>query len=175
MNDFILDLQSADIWSSEMVLKKDDLLTVAGQVDQKLYWIKEGCIRVYIYNEEQEKTIRFGYSNNIITSLDSFITGEPSSFHMAALRKTSVVSATKAKFQEWLGDLPNRTETWHRFMELLIQQQLEREIDLLTDSPSERLSRVLERSPNLFQEVPNKYIASYLRMTPETLSRIMNS
>jgi hypothetical protein len=60
-------------------------------------------------------------------------------------------------------------------LESLITQQIEREIDLLITSPSERLNRVLERSPNLFQEVPLKYIASYLRMTPETLSRIRNS
>jgi CRP/FNR family transcriptional regulator, anaerobic regulatory protein len=60
-------------------------------------------------------------------------------------------------------------------MESLIVQQIEREVDLLTASPTERLARVLKRSPNLFQEVPLKYIASYLRMTPETLSRIRNS
>jgi hypothetical protein len=59
-------------------------------------------------------------------------------------------------------------------MEMVITQQIEREIDLLTVSPTERLKRVLERSPNVFQEVPLKYIASYLRMTPETLSRLRN-
>jgi CRP/FNR family transcriptional regulator, anaerobic regulatory protein len=60
-------------------------------------------------------------------------------------------------------------------LETLLTQQIEREVDLLTASPTERLSRVLKRSPNLFQEVPLKYIANYLRMTPETLSRIRNS
>ena len=41
--------------------------------------------------------------------------------------------------------------------------------------PRQRLQRVLGRSPRLFQEVPHKYIASYLRMSPETLSRLLNS
>ncbi|MEQ9414852.1 MAG: hypothetical protein RIF39_13530 [Cyclobacteriaceae bacterium] len=53
-----------------------------------------------------------------------------------------------------------------------VVQQIEREIDILTSSPTERYRRVLERSPHLFQEIPSKYIASYLRMTPETLSRL---
>jgi CRP-like cAMP-binding protein len=60
-------------------------------------------------------------------------------------------------------------------MEQLIYQQLEREKDLLTSSPTERYAKVKQRSPQLFQEIPHKYIASYLRMTPETLSRLKKS
>lgn len=62
-----------------------------------------------------------------------------------------------------------------KLLETLITQQIDREIDLLIISPSERLSRVLERSPQLFQHIPLKYIASYLKMKPETLSRIRKS
>jgi hypothetical protein len=61
-----------------------------------------------------------------------------------------------------------------QLLELFSVQQMEREIDLLTTSPAERIARVRERSPQLFQEVPLKYIASYLRMTPETLSRMIS-
>jgi CRP-like cAMP-binding protein len=57
-------------------------------------------------------------------------------------------------------------------LERLILQQLEREIDLLTTSPKERYNRILKRSPSLFQKISNKQIANYLRMTPETLSRL---
>jgi hypothetical protein len=60
------------------------------------------------------------------------------------------------------------------FLEDLVLQQLEREKDLLINAPAERYERVLKRSPKLFQEVPNKYIANYLRMSPETLSRLKN-
>ena len=60
-------------------------------------------------------------------------------------------------------------------LENLVTQQIDREIDLLITSPVERLQRVSQRSPNLVREVPLKYIASYLRMKPETLSRIRNS
>lgn len=64
---------------------------------------------------------------------------------------------------------------WQLILESFVLQQMERERDILTSSPMERYSRVLKRSPQLFQEIPNKYIASYLRMTPETLSRIKKS
>ncbi len=70
---------------------------------------------------------------------------------------------------------PRHKELWNQVMEALIIQQFERECDLLIQAPQIRFKRVQERSPRLFQEVPLKYIASYLRMTPETLSRIQNS
>lgn len=66
-------------------------------------------------------------------------------------------------------------QQYSRLLELLITQLIEREIDLLTTSPIERLNRVLLRSPHLFRHIPLKYIASYLRMKPETLSRIRKS
>jgi hypothetical protein len=61
-----------------------------------------------------------------------------------------------------------------KHLEDLVVQQLEREKDLLINAPGERFERVLTRSPKLFQEIPNKYIANYLRMSPETLSRLKN-
>lgn len=64
---------------------------------------------------------------------------------------------------------------WNKILEYLILQQMEREVDILLASPKERYERVLRRSPQLFQEIPHKYIASYLRMTPETLSRLKKS
>ncbi|WP_338126498.1 hypothetical protein [Tenacibaculum piscium] len=64
---------------------------------------------------------------------------------------------------------------WMRLLESFMYQQIEREIDLITYSPQKRFNRVFKRSPQLFQEIPQKYIASYLRMTPETLSRILKN
>ena len=64
---------------------------------------------------------------------------------------------------------------WKQILEAFVIQQMDRETDLLTKSPEERFKRVLNRSPQLFQEIPHKYIASYLRMSPETLSRIKKS
>ncbi|MCH5683547.1 hypothetical protein LWM68_04255 [Niabella sp. W65] len=61
---------------------------------------------------------------------------------------------------------------WAAMLENLVLQQIEREKDLLIQSPKERYERVLKRSPQLFQEIANKYIAAYLRMSPETLSRL---
>ena len=57
-------------------------------------------------------------------------------------------------------------------MESLVVESMNREIDLLTSDPHERYQRILRRSPRLFQEIPARYIANYLRMSPGTLSRL---
>jgi CRP-like cAMP-binding protein len=156
-------------------LAKGEYLIREGQVEQSLYFIETGAVRVFHVTEFEEQTIRFGYEGSIITSLSSFITGNPSEFWIEALRKTEVKIISKIKLYEIVNESSESQQQYNKLLESLIVQQMEREIDLLTESPTKRLQRVLDRSPNLFQEIPLKYIASYLRMTPETLSRIRNS
>jgi CRP-like cAMP-binding protein len=81
---------------------------------------------------------------------------------------------TKQQMDNFLKQDSNRL-WWMGVLENLVLQQLEREIDILTNSPKERYLRVLKRSPQLFQEIPNRHIANYLRMSPETLSRLKKS
>ena len=70
---------------------------------------------------------------------------------------------------------PELERLWRIMMEEALLGRIEREIDLLTIAPQTRIQRLLNRSPHIFQIVPLKYIASYLRMTPETLSRNMKN
>ena len=70
---------------------------------------------------------------------------------------------------------PTYKAFWDTTLLDLLLQQLEREVDILTTSPKLRYERVLKRSPRLFQEIPHKHIAAYLRMSPETLSRLKKS
>ena len=154
---------------------KGDYVIKQGQVEQSLYLIVSGAVRVFHVTEFEEQTIRFGYPGSMITSLSSFITGNPSELYMEALRKTTLRVASRKRLFEVVNENTENQSIYIKLLEGLVVQQMEREIDLLTESPTKRLQRVLDRSPNLFQEIPLKYIASYLRMTPETLSRNRNS
>lgn len=158
--------------ATEKKIARNTFLVTEGQIDQHIYFIKSGAVRVFLQTEFEEMTIRFGYKDSIITSLSSFLNGAPSEFYIQAMRSTTLGVITKRQFFDFVAEDEERRQWYVRLLENLVSQQLEREIDLLTPSPSERLQRVLDRSPQLFREVPLKYIASYLRMTPETLSRI---
>ncbi len=156
-------------------LSKGQFLIREGELEQNIYLVESGALRVFYLTEFEEMTIRFGYKGSMITSLSSFIKGTPSEFYIDAIRKTEVRVLSKQTLMKMVNDSSESLKQYVVLLESLITQQIEREIDLLVTSPTERLKRVLERSPNLFQEIPLKYIASYLRMTPETLSRIRNS
>jgi len=126
-------------------------------------------------DEDEERIIRFGYSGNIIVSLDSFLSGRSSDFYIQAIKKTTVKIASQKDFNEFMRSNPENMKLWINILEDLVLQQIEREKDLLINSPRERYERVLKRSPKLFQEIPNRHIANYLRMSPETLSRLKKS
>jgi len=168
-------IENNNLWDKEIEISRNEYLKVKGSIDTNLYFIKNGSLRIYLIDEYEEHTIRFGYQNNFIVSLDSFITEKPSDFYIQAIKKTNLKVITKKTFKGLINSNPKFQNIWTKILEQLILQQLERENDILTSSPIERYKRVFKRSPKLFQEIPNKYIADYLRMTPETLSRIKKS
>jgi len=157
-----------------ITVDRNEFIKVKGNINTNAYYIESGSLRVFVLDENEEQIIRFGYKNNLIVSLDSFLTGKPSSFYIQAIKKTVLKVITKEQIDDFLKNETNRV-LWIKIFENLVLQQLEREIDILTNSPKERYKRVLKRSPQLFQEIPNKYIANYLRMSPETLSRLKKS
>ncbi len=172
---FIERLTQENLWEKEFDVARNDFVKVGGTIDTQLYFIEKGSLRIYVLEEDEEQTIRFGYQQNIIVSMDSFINEMPSDFYIQAIKKTRLKVISKKRFTDWINTASSLQNGWQRILEQLLLQQLERERDLLTSSPVERYHRVLKRSPQLFQEIPNKYIANYLRMTPETLSRIKKS
>lgn len=155
-----------------VTIKRNEFLKVKGSIDTNIYFVVSGSLRIFVLDDCEEQTIRFGYENDLIVSLDSFLTEKPSDFYIQAIKKTTVKVISKNKFVEFISLNETNKQNWIKLLEDLIVQQIEREKDIVTSSPKARLERVLKRSPKLFQEIPNKHIANYLRMSPETLSRL---
>lgn len=163
-----------ELFEKTITLERNEFLKVKGSIDTNLYYIESGSLRVFVLDDYEEQTIRFGYKENLIVSLDSFLTGKPSEFFIQAIKKTVIKVISKAQIENFLEIETNRV-LWTKILENLVIQQMEREIDILTNSPKERYQRVLKRSPQLFQEIPHRHIANYLRMSAETLSRLKKS
>lgn len=163
-----------ELSNKEITISRNEFLKLKGSIDTNLYYIESGSLRIFVLDESEEQTIRFGYKNNLIVSLDSFLTDKPSDLFIQAIKKTVVKVITKTQIEQFLEVEKNRI-LWIKILENLVFQQMEREVDILTNSPKERYLRVLKRSPQLFQEISNRHIANYLRMSPETLSRLKKS
>lgn len=168
-------MENLGIWERTLFLNRNEYVKQGNSIDTNIYFIVNGSLRIFVNDETEEHTIRLGYKNNIIAALDSFITSRPSDLNIQALKKTKLKVVGKEAFLHFIENSPENMSLWRILLEELIYQQMERERDILTSSPEERYKRVIKRSPQLFQEIPHKYIASYLRMAPETLSRILKS
>ncbi len=172
LSDITAILDTNGLFEKTIILERGDFLKKGGSVDTNIYYIEEGTVYAYIVDGDEERIVRFGYRGNIIVSLDSFLTEHPSEFYIQAIKKCRVKIVPKKSFTSFIQQNAKGATLWTQMLEGLVVQQIEREKDLLIQSPRERYERVLKRSPQLFQEVANKYIAAYLRMSAETLSRL---
>lgn len=163
-----------ELSSKEITIQRNQFLKVGGSVDTNLYYVKSGSLRMFVLDNLEEQIIRLGYKDNLIVSLDSFLTDKPSDLYLQAIKKSVIKVISKNEINTFL-QVESKRNLWIKILENLVIQQMEREIDLLTTSPRKRYERVLKRSPQLFQEIPLRHIANYLRMSPETLSRLKKS
>lgn len=160
------------LWHQTLELKRGDHLHFAGDINTDIYYIESGTLRSYVLVNDEEQIIRFGYQGDFVAAMDSFFSGQPTMLYADALRKSRVRVIRRAVYTEHIMDQPEFAAIRQQTLSWMITGQIEREIDLLINDPAERYRRVLARSPRLFQEIPAKYIANYLRMTAETLSRV---
>lgn len=163
------------LFGTNLVLERNEYLQVNGNIDTNIYFVQSGSLKKFILNDFEEQIMCFAYSNDLIVSIDSFLTEKPSEFYIQAIKKTVVKVISKKVFFEFIFQSERNYKIWITILEDIILKQLEREKDILENSARERYNRVLKRMPNLFQEIPNTHIANYLRMSPETLSRLKKS
>lgn len=162
----------ASLWTISKTIKKDGYLYPKGIADSNVYLIETGALKTVHKNEDQEIIVGFGYENTFIFDLTSFFTSTPSNFQVQALKSSRLWGISKVDLYHSLQNNLTLAEFWKKKFELLLLNMVEREVVILTNSPKKRYQMLLKRNKTVFQKIPHKYIACYLRMTPETLSRL---
>lgn len=156
---------------------KKTLILKQGETENYLYFISEGIVRFFVYKPhptEPAKEITFSFlvKSMFCSAYDSFITRRPCHYNIETLKNTVIY---RIHYQD-LQDLYNTTEIGNYIgrisAEGLYVRKAQREMSLLMYSAEERYLNLLKTYPEYVLQIPLKYIASYLGITPQALSRI---
>lgn len=152
-------------------VNKNEWLTQEAQTERYLYFIELGAVRKYYLKGDKEYTIDFRFEGEFVSAYASFITQEPSRQYLQALENTQLVAISYEQMQKMyrtqVGERLGRMNAEHIFV-----AKSRREASLMLDSPDEKYQKLLKDKGEWFLRLPQHYIASYLGMTPETLSRV---
>lgn len=154
-------------------IRKKQFLLREGEVCKIIAFVEKGALRSYFTDDKGgENIIQFALEGWIITDLYSFLTGEPTVYHMEALEQTELVLISKQANDELLQKLP-KYETYIRLQITNAYIELQRRITSVISLPlEERYAYFSQLYPEILQRVPQHMIASYMGLTPATLSRI---
>ena len=168
------ELNLIDTYFESTFLHKKDFLLTDGNVCNFIAFVSEGAIRHFHVKNGIEKTCDISFANSWITDFQSFTYGTACIMNLQALESTSVFVIKKQKLIE-LYEKCGKYETFGRLMaEQVAQRATEIAMSLSSDKPEERYLNLLKDHPDIFQRVQQKYIANFLGISPESLSRIRN-
>jgi CRP-like cAMP-binding protein len=154
------------------IFSKNALLLLPGETHSYAYFVEKGLLRSYSIDETgKQHIIQFAPENWIISDRGSLFFNEPSKLIIEAIEETTVI-VLDHHYTDYVSGLPG----YHKKIEMILQNHiwyLQHRIDSLLGAPAEaRYLEFIQRYPNLTQRVPQWMIASYLGITPESLSRV---
>lgn len=151
---------------------KGDILLQEGAVCRHLYFIEKGALRGFYNLDGKEITHWFGFENDFVTSFHSFITGQPTVKIMQLLEYTTLWAIPKEK----LMPLFDRFHEIEKLVRIIYERYYirleERFVNSQFKTAAERYEALLADAPHILSRVPLGYVAAYLGITQETLSRI---
>ncbi|NDV68330.1 Crp/Fnr family transcriptional regulator [Dysgonomonas sp. 25] len=153
--------------------KKNEILIKEGDQSSLAYFVDSGYLRYYTMSEDaEEQTIHLIIPGHFSTALSSFLYNTQSEQILQSITDAKLLHISK----DDLESLYNSSAKWQKFgrkiMEFFLLEKEQRVIDQLTLNATERYAKLLKEDPALVQNVPIQYIASYIGIKPESLSRI---
>lgn len=154
------------------VFKKGEYLLQAGNICRYVIFIETGLVRYYINSDGEERTNYFNKEGEFVCNYISFLPQIPSYVNIQALEDTTIFVISFNDIQQ----LYKEVEHGERFGRLAIEQVYLNAINqiasLYTDPPEVRYSKFLSSYRDIVQRIPQYYIASYVGIKPQSLSRI---
>lgn len=163
--------QIAPLFRKE-VLKRNDFHTTYGSRYGKLSFVESGFLRVFRQSEKKEITQWISSPGEFTTDLGSIMFDQSARWNIQALTDCTIYTLEYADYKKVQEEVPNWPEIEKLFLAKCFMTIEDRIFSFISMTSEERYKYLVQKKPELLQQVPQQYLASMLGMTPETLSRI---
>lgn len=167
-----MDKEAIELNFKPIVLKRKDFLLEENRVCDFVAFLNSGVIRHYHVKDGNEITCDITLNNNFLTDFKSLTQNAPSKYYFQVLKDAELLVIAKSDLYRLYVENRN-IESFGRMMaEHVAQRTIEKAMSLSSEKPEERVEKLVKGRPELFQEVPQRYLANLLGISPESLSRI---
>ncbi len=156
-------------------IRKGDFFAEEGKTSRWLGFIEKGFLQYYVNIDGEEKTTYTAGENNFVASLVSFLKQVPAKENIRAAVDTDVLVIESNDLKKLREDIPAFKSFYINLLEYLICCIDESRLDAIMLNAQERYEKMLEKEPEILQQIPLQYLASILGVTPRHLSRIRNN
>ena len=150
------------------------ILLREGEISGYVYFIKKGCLRLWFNKDGKDITFQFFFEGQGVSSMDSFFSGQPSLFTLESIEHSTVNMISKKNFNKLLQLSPEINDSFQDYIFQRLRNYSRLFLSRIKDTPQERYEDLVNKHPEIIKRIPQHYIASYLGITPISLSRIRN-
>jgi CRP-like cAMP-binding protein len=151
---------------------KGDFLLETGNTCRYITFIKTGLVRYYFNNNGEEKTNYFNKENEFVCDYQSFLPQKPSTVNIQALEPTTAWIISFSKLQEFYSTVEYGEKFGRMAIEQIFINVISQINSMYNDPPEKRYQQFIASYPAMGQRIPQYYIASYIGIKPQSLSRI---
>jgi CRP-like cAMP-binding protein len=156
-----------------LYVKRNELLLRAGEQSQYMNFVGKGCLRIFFIKQDGQEVTRYlAFENIFATGLASFIARQPSMEYIQAMENSYILRIHHKDFYYLLEVIP----AWEKFFRNYLEGAYMNNLDIyqreVTKDAEERYKELVSKHPDIVLRLPNKVVATYLNMSPETLSRM---
>lgn len=156
-------------------LQKGDIVLPEGEICRAMYFVDKGMVRQFYYKNGKDVTEHFSFEGRIVFCIESFLKQEPSRLIVEALENTVLYAIP---YEAWHISMLQNQEMemlYRKILEHALISSQEHADSQRFENAAERYARLLETKPEIILRAPMLHIASFLQMTPETLSRVRSA
>ena len=154
------------------IILKDEHLLEAGQVCRHLTFIEQGLVRYYLFTNGEEQTNYFNKEGEWVCDYPSFIPQTPTTVYIQALEPTTIWTISYNDLQTFYREVKYGERFGRLGIEQVFNNVIQQVISLYTDKPEVRYEKFIKAYFDIAQRIPQYYIASYVGVKPQSLSRI---